>query len=72
MAMKISARNALTGTIKTLKEGPVMTEVIVAVSGGTEVAAVITKDSAANLELSEGKSVYAVIKATDIMIMTDS
>ncbi len=69
--MKISARNNLKGTIKTLKEGPVMTEVIVAVPGGTELAAVITKDSAANLGLSEGKPVYAVIKATDIMVMTD-
>ena len=71
LTMKISARNTLKGTIKTLKEGPVMTEVTVEIPGGSEVVAVITKGSAASLGLSAGKEVYAVIKSTDVMIMTD-
>lgn len=69
--MKISARNTFKGKIKTLKEGAVMTEVTVEVPGGIEVVSVITNNSAANLSLSEGKEVYAVIKSSDVMVMTD-
>lgn len=69
--MKISARNILKGKVKALQEGPIMTEVTVEVPGGLEVVAIITKGSAAGLSLGEGKAVYAVIKATDIMLMTD-
>lgn len=69
--MKISARNTFKGKIKSLEEGAVMTEIIVEVPGGLEVVSVITKSSAANLNLSEGKEVYAVIKSSDVMVMTD-
>jgi molybdopterin-binding protein len=69
--MKISARNTFKGKIKTLKEGSVMTEVTVEVSGGLDVVSVITNSSAASLGLSEGKEVHAVIKSSDVLIMTD-
>jgi molybdopterin-binding protein len=69
--MKISARNTFKGKIKTLKEGAVVTEVTVQTSGGLEVVSVITNSSAASLDLSEGKEVHAVIKASDVLIMTE-
>ena len=69
--MKISARNTLKGKIKSIKDGAVMTEIVVEITGGTEVVAVITKGSADTMQLSAGKEVYAVIKATEVMIMTD-
>jgi molybdopterin-binding protein len=69
--MKISARNTLKGKIKSIKDGAVMTEIVVEIAGGTEVVAVITKGSADNMQLGVGKEVYAVIKATEVMIMTD-
>jgi molybdopterin-binding protein len=69
--MKISARNTLKGKIKSIKDGAVMTEIVVEIAGGTEVVAVITKGSADAMQLSAGKEVYAVIKATEVMIMTD-
>jgi molybdopterin-binding protein len=47
--------------------GAVMAEVIVDVNG-IDVVAAITKDSVERLLLAEGKSVVAVIKATDVMI----
>jgi molybdopterin-binding protein len=69
--MKISARNVLQGKVKQVKVGAVNAEVIVKTDNGTEVVAIITKESAENLELAKGKKVYAVIKASSVMIMTD-
>jgi molybdopterin-binding protein len=45
----------------------VMAEVTIDVNGATVVAA-ITKESAERLGLAEGKSVVAIVKATDVMI----
>ena len=44
--MKISARNQLPGTVKTVTEGAVMAEVAVDVDGGHEIIAAITTESA--------------------------
>jgi molybdopterin-binding protein len=69
--MKISARNVLEGKVKAVKPGVVNTEVIVEVSGGVEIVSIITKESAERLGLAPGKEVYAVIKASNVMIGTD-
>jgi molybdopterin-binding protein len=65
--METSARNQLRGTVKSVSIGAVMAEVVVDVNG-IDVVAAITKDSAERLSLADGKSVVAVIKATDVMI----
>jgi len=69
--MKISARNVLKGKVKAIKHGAVNSEVVVELPGGIEVVSVITKTSAESLGLAKGKDVYAVIKATNVMIATD-
>lgn len=69
--MKISARNVLRGRVKKVKAGAVNTEVVVEVAPGTEVVSVITKSSAESLGLKKGKEVYAVIKASNVMIAVD-
>ncbi|MBL1173985.1 TOBE domain-containing protein [Pantanalinema sp. GBBB05] len=69
--MKISARNALKGTVKSVITGAVNDEVTVEVAPGVEVTAVITKTSAEGLGLAVGKEVYAVIKSSDVMIAID-
>ncbi|HIK55865.1 MAG TPA: TOBE domain-containing protein [Synechococcales cyanobacterium M55_K2018_004] len=69
--MKVSARNALKGKVKALVIGAVNAEVTVEVAPGVEVVAVITKSSAENLGLAEGKEVYAIVKASDVMIATE-
>jgi molybdopterin-binding protein len=69
--MKISARNVLNGKVKQVKAGTVNSEVIVKTDSGTEIVAIITKESAKNLKLAKGKTAYAVIKASSVMIMTD-
>jgi molybdopterin-binding protein len=69
--MEISARNTLKGRIKRIVQGAVNAEVVVELSSGVEVVSIITKASAERLSLSEGKEVYAVVKASDVMIATD-
>lgn len=69
--MKISARNVLKGKVKKVVHGSVNSEVIIELSGGTEITSIITKSSAENLDLKEGHEVYAVIKATSVMIASE-
>jgi molybdopterin-binding protein len=69
--MKISARNILKGRVKSIEPGAVNSEVVIELPGGTEVVSIITKDSAEGLGLAAGKEVYAVIKASDVMVATD-
>jgi molybdopterin-binding protein len=69
--MKISARNVLKGTIRRVTTGAVNDEVVIELPGGTEIVSVITRSSAESLGLAEGKEVYAVIKASSVMIATD-
>jgi molybdopterin-binding protein len=65
--MKMSARNQLPGTIKKVKIGAVMAEVVMKV-GDQELVAAITSGSAKRMKLKVGDTVFAVIKATEVMI----
>ncbi len=69
--MKISARNVLKGKVKQVEHGAVNSEVTIELPGGLEIVSVITKHSAESLSLTAGSEVYAVIKASNVMVMTD-
>ncbi len=69
--MKLSARNMLKGKVVQVKPGMVNSEVILELPGGAQVVAIITKESAENLGLAPGKTAYAVIKASSVMIAVD-
>jgi molybdopterin-binding protein len=69
--METSARNSLKGTVKKVIPGSVNTEITLEVAPGVEVVSIITKSSAEKLDLSEGKTAYAVVKASDVMMATD-
>ena len=69
--MKISARNVIKGKVKAVTPGAVNTEVKVELPGGDEVLSIITKASAESLGLAEGKDVYVIIKASNVMIGVD-
>ena len=69
--MKLSARNNLKGRVKHVEPGAVNSEVIIELPGGLEIVSIITKTSAESLGLSKGKEVYAVIKASSVMIGVD-
>ena len=69
--MKVSARNMLKGKVKSVKPGVVNTEVVVELSGGETITSFITKESAEKLALAGSKEVYAVIKASNVVIAVD-
>ena len=69
--MKLSARNVLKGKIVKVTPGAVNSEVVLELPGGTQVVAIITKESAEKLGLAKGKDAYAVIKASSVMIAVD-
>lgn len=66
--VRTSARNALNGTVARVVPGAVNAEVVVALSGGKTLTAIVTQESVANLELHEGKPVTALIKASSIIL----
>jgi molybdate transport system regulatory protein len=65
--MTLSARNQLTGTVKSIVLGSVMAEVVVDVSGH-DVVSVITRRSVENMGLQAGDTVTAIIKATEVLL----
>ena len=69
--MKISARNVLKGTVKTVTPGAVNSEVVLELPGGIQLVSIITKRSAEDLKLEAGSEAYAVVKASNVMIAVD-
>lgn len=69
--MNISARNQLKGTVKKVEHGAVNSEVTIELPGGIELVSIITKHSAEQLQIAAGREVYALIKATDVIIGSD-
>jgi molybdopterin-binding protein len=69
--MQISARNVLKGKVKKVTPGAVNSEIILEVAGGVEMVSIITKSSAERLGLKPGRDVYAIVKASNVMIGID-
>ncbi len=69
--MKISARNSFEGSITALSSGPVSAEVEVSTPGGDKLVATITQASVQAMGLAVGKPVIALVKASNVMVMTD-
>ena len=69
--MKLSARNQLKGEIVSIEEGAVNAIVRIKISGGEIITATISMGSVKNLDLKVGKTAYAVIKATSVMVGVD-
>jgi molybdopterin-binding protein len=65
---KTSARNKLKGILKSVTVAGVTAEIIIELPCGQEVASIITKGSVQQLDLNEGDEVFAIIKATSVMI----
>lgn len=69
--MKISARNSVKGVVKKVKIGVVSAEISIEIAPGIIITSIITKGSAENLGLKEGKAAYVVIKSSDVMVAVD-
>ena len=68
--MKLSARNQIKGTVKTVREGAVNAVVVICRGNHNPIKADITMESVKALGLEEGKECYAVVKATNVMFAT--
>jgi molybdopterin-binding protein len=68
--MKLSVRNQLKGKITEVKKGATTTHVRIDV-GGQIITASITNESADELKLEKGKTAYAIIKASSVMVAID-
>ncbi len=64
----ISGRNKLPGTITEIRYEGLLVQVTIDVAGH-EIISIITSDSARALGLKEGVPVYALIKATEVMVI---
>ena len=69
--MKASARNQFVGTVKDVRIGTVNAEVHVSLKSGAIIVASITKESAESLAIKSGIEVIALIKAPQIIVVTD-
>ena len=66
--MKMSARNMLKGEIVSLEVGAVMASVKIRIGTQEIVTSIITKDSVTEMGLAIGDKVFAVVKATEVMV----
>jgi molybdopterin-binding protein len=66
--MKLSARNQIKGLIVELQKGQTTAHVRIDIGNGVTITASITNEAVDDLGLKKGDEVYAVIKASDVMV----
>ncbi|MEU5728618.1 TOBE domain-containing protein [Streptomyces antimycoticus] len=66
----LSIRNRFPGTVTRLTLGAAMATVVIAIGGDQEITAAITQDATAELGLTEGSRVTALIKSTEVSLAT--
>ncbi|MFG1301295.1 TOBE domain-containing protein [Xanthobacter sp. V3C-3] len=68
--MKVSARNAFTGTIVDVKKGTTTAHVVLDVNG-LKVTASITNEAVDDLGLKVGGTATAIVKSSDVIVAVD-
>ncbi len=66
--MKISARNQIKGTVVEVNKGATTAHVRIDIGSGAVLTSSITNEAVDELGLKVGDAVYAVIKASDVMV----
>jgi molybdopterin-binding protein len=66
--VKLSARNQLKGHIVGLQKGQTTAHVRIDIGGGVVVTSSITNEAVDELALKVGDGVFAIIKASDVMV----
>ena len=72
IAMKTSARNQFAGTVHAIRGGAINDEIDLEVIGGLHIVATVTRESRDELGLVKGAKAFALIKASSVILMTDS
>jgi len=65
---RLSARNCLPGTVKSVEPGAVNAEVVLSLPGGAEIYSIVTKEAVAELGLKPGAAATAVIKSSHVIL----
>ena len=65
--MSTSIRNRLPGTIEKILSDKVVSEIVIRTAAGN-VTSIITTGSVKRMDLKEGDTVFAIIKATEVSI----
>ncbi len=68
--MKLSTRNRMPGTITNVEMGEVAAKVELRV-GDNHLVSLVTRESVEELGLEPGQEVVALVKATDVMLLTE-
>ena len=68
----ISGRNKLSGTVAEICYEGLLAEVVIDIAPGRQMVSIITATSARSLQLEKGSSVYALVKATEVMVISGS
>jgi len=66
--MNTSARNTLKGTVETVTNGAINSEVTLRLASGAAVCAIVTIESARSLGLVPSKTAYALIKSSWVIL----
>jgi len=64
----ISGRNKLFGKITEVRYDGLLAQISIDI-GGQAITSIITSDAARDLDLKKGTSVYALVKATEVMVI---
>lgn len=65
----ISGRNKLFGTVTEVRFEGLLAQIVIDVGANQQIVSIITSDSARHLDLKKGAKVYALVKATEVMVI---
>ena len=68
LGMKTTARNALSGVVREVRDGAVNAEVVLEVSGAVRIVAIVTRESVRELDLKPGRRAAALIKSSFVVL----
>lgn len=69
--MRLSTRNQLPATVRSITLGDAMATVKVVLAGGETMTASITREAVEDLGLAEGSAVTVLVKSTEVMLGVD-
>jgi molybdate transport system regulatory protein len=71
MSMKTTARNQFAGTVAAVELGPISAEVTIALRGGQDITATLTRSAAERLGLKPGVEAIALVKSSAVVLVSD-
>ena len=72
LSMKTSARNQFFGRVNRIDHGAVNAEIVIDIGPDLSLTAMVTRQSALDLALAPGREVYALIKSSSPILISDS